>query len=369
MYQQSLDWFNHALPENEALEELKYLKYALDQSAIVAITDKSGMIEYVNDKFVEISKYSREELVGKTHRVINSKHHSKEFFRDMWQTILSGNVWRGEIRNRAKDGSYYWVDSTITPVLDESGKPKKFIAIRSDITKRKELEQQKDEFIGIVSHELKTPVTSLKGYAQFLEKRFVKKEDQASAEYMSKMNTQITKLVSLIGDLLDVTRNESGKLQFNLDVFDLNELVAETLESLKLGDSKHSLIRKGKIKSKIFGDRERIGQVLTNLLTNAVKYSPDADQVFIKLTQSGEAAAVTVQDFGMGIAAEEHEKIFQRFYRANGNGVRYPGLGLGLYISSEIIRRHNGEIWVESREGEGSTFGFSLPVITQSEDT
>lgn len=368
MYQQSLDWFNHTQPESDALEELKYLKYALDQSAIVAITDKSGMIEYVNDKFIEISKYSRDELVGKTHRVINSKYHSKEFFRTMWQTILSGQVWRGEIRNRAKDGSYYWVDTTITPVLDESGKPKKFIAIRSDITTRKELEQQKDEFIGIVSHELKTPVTSLKGYVQFLEKRFAQMNDQASSNYMSKMNNQITKLVALIGDLLDVTRSEAGKLQFNLEIFDLNELVAETIESLKLSETNHVLTNQGKSDSLIFGDRDRIGQVLTNLISNAVKYSPEADEVIVNIAQKDHEVQVTVQDFGLGIAVDEQEKIFQRFYQANGNGVRYPGLGLGLYISAEIIHRHHGKIWVDSSLGEGSTFGFSLSIIGPAED-
>lgn len=368
MPQQSLNWFNHSLPNNDDLKELKYIKYALDQSAIVAITDKSGMIEYVNDKFVEISKYSREELIGKTHRVINSKFHPKEFFKDVWDTILDGNVWRGEIRNRAKDGSYYWVDTTITPVLDESGIPKKFIAIRSDITKRKELEQQKDDFIGIVSHEFKTPLTSLKGYVQFLEKRFLKQKEQVSAEYLSKMDNQITKLVSLIEDLLDVTRNELGELHYNLEVFDLNELVRDTIESLSLSESNHTLVRQGKIDNQLFGDRDRIGQVLTNFISNATKYSPEADRVIIEVAQKEKQAHVTVTDFGMGIASEEHEKIFQRFYRAKGSGIGYPGLGLGLYISAEIIRRHNGEIWVDSSEGKGSTFGFSLPVISQTED-
>jgi PAS domain S-box-containing protein len=322
------------------------------------------MIEYVNDKFVKISKYPREELVHKTHRVINSEYHSKAFFAQMWETILSGKIWQGEIRNRAKDGSHYWVNTTITPLLDEQGKPKKFIAIRHDITKRKELEQQKDEFISIATHELKTPVTSLKGYVQVLHRNFMRIGDHTSASYMAKMETQINKLSSLINDILDGTKIEAGKLKFYKEHFDMNALVAEVVEALQLTTERHQLIVSGKIKHTVFGDRERVGQVITNILSNAIKYSPQSDKINIKLSSTKTEAKVSVQDFGVGISKEKQHQVFERFYRVSGfKENTYPGLGLGLYISSELIKRHNGHIGVESEKGKGSTFFFTLPYI------
>lgn len=352
--------------ENKTRREIEAINYALDQSAIVAVTDKSGMIEYVNEKFIEISKYARDELVGKTHRVINSNYHPKAFFADMWQTILAGKVWRGEIRNQAKDGSYYWVDTTITPMLDENGKPNQFIAIRHDITPRKKLERQKDEFIGIASHELKTPVTSLKGYIQVMQRRFTKKGDHTSADFMAKMDAQVNKLTTLIQDLLDVTKIETGKLQFKLEKFDLSELVLETIETINLTTHRHTIEFSGTVTQLVYGDRERIGQVITNFLTNAIKYSPYSEEIKVMVSETSREATVAVQDFGVGILEENQQKIFERFFRETGaKEDTYPGLGLGLFICAELIKRHGGRIWVESQKGTGSTFCFTLPYNNQ----
>lgn len=360
----SLDITERKEQEKTALQDLENLKYALNQSAIVAITDKRGIIQYINDKFIEISKYPREELIGKTHRVINSKFHPKPFFKEMWDTILSGKVWRGEIRNRSKLSNYYWVDTTITPLLDKSGKPKQFIAIRNDITKRKELERQKDEFIGIASHELKTPVTSLKGYVQVLHKRFMKQNDNVSALFMAKMDAQINKLNSLIQDLLDVTKIETGKLQFHVEVFEIDILVKEIVEALQLTTEKHTIHVVCESKWHIAGDRERIGQVITNLLSNAIKYSPHSSEIIVTIESSQSEVKICVKDFGVGIAKEKQPHLFERFYRVSGaKEDTFPGLGLGLYISAELIKRHNGRIWVESEKGCGSTFCFTIPLF------
>lgn len=358
----SIDITDRKESEQKILQDYANINYALDQSAIVAITDQAGMIQYVNEKFLEISQYSREELVGKTHRVVNSGVHPPSFFAEMWKTILSGKVWRGEIQNRAKNGEYYWVATTITPFLDERGQPQRLISIRHDITPRKKLERQKDEFIGIASHELKTPVTSLKGYIQVMYKRFVKNGDTVSAQHMQKMNAQVDKLSLLIEDLLDVTKIETGRLQLSQEEFDINILVQEIVEQLQLTTEKHVLKIRGKVDRLVSGDRDRIGQVIANLLSNAIKYSPAADEVIISLASTPQQLQISVQDFGVGIPPQKRQRVFERFYRVSGEKKStFPGLGLGLYISSEIIQRHQGKIWVESEIGQGSQFHFTLP--------
>ncbi|WP_165423064.1 ATP-binding protein [Ktedonosporobacter rubrisoli] len=229
--------------------------------------------------------------------------------------------------------------------------------------KMEELVRQKDEFIGIASHELKTPVTSIKAYTQLLERRFRRAGDEQSATLLKKMDAQVQKLTDLIGDLLDATRIESGKLLFRCSPFDFNELVKEIIEETQRTTSRHTIIHDLAPSVVLQADRERIGQVITNLLTNAIKYSPQAETIRIKTWQEDGELITSVQDFGIGISAEKQAHLFERFYRVDGeNQVTYPGLGLGLYISAEFVKRHEGSIWVESEEGKGSTFLFSLPL-------
>lgn len=231
-----------------------------------------------------------------------------------------------------------------------------------DVTSRKHLEQQKDEFMAIASHELKTPVTSLKAFAQVLHRKFLKAGDTSSAEMLGKMNGQINRLTNLIMDLLDVSKIEAGKLELHTETFSLRELTEELLEELQHSADTHQLTLTGNDVT-ITADRERIGQVISNLVANALKYSPQADQVEISLEQQQNEAIIHVRDFGVGIPADKKDKIFKRFYRVTNAGkTTFPGLGLGLYISAEIVRRHKGRIWVESEEGVGSTFSFALPL-------
>lgn len=232
-----------------------------------------------------------------------------------------------------------------------------------DITERKQLEQQKDEFISIASHELKTPITSVKAYAQILGQRFRKIGDVKSVELAEKMDVQLDKLTSLIGDLLDVTKIEAGRIQFNESSFDFNELVNSTVEDLQRTSKKHHITKALESKVTIHGDHDRLGQVITNFISNAIKYSPQADKIIIKTHVDKTKVTLAVQDFGLGLSKNDQAKVFERFYRVSGSDQNtYPGLGLGLYISSEIIKRHRGKIWVESKKNNGSTFCFSLPV-------
>jgi len=220
----------------------------------------------------------------------------------------------------------------------------------------------RDEFISLASHELKTPITSLKIYAQSLGGQFAKRSDVFRQEYFLKMDQQIDRLALLVNDLLNVSKIQHGKLEFDRKPVDLNSIVKDTVDMLQTTDIKHKILVKGEIKKAVYADPYRIYQVLTNLLTNATKYSPEADKVVIRLTARKDFVQVTVQDFGIGISASEQKKIFRQFYRVSDPKERkFPGLGMGLYITHEIIKRHGGKMCVKSIKGKGSQFSFTLP--------
>ncbi len=227
----------------------------------------------------------------------------------------------------------------------------------------KELEKRRSEFISMVVHELKTPLTSLKGYAQLMHKRFALAGDEQLARLAERMDMQVNKLNELISDFQDMTRIEAGRLQFRESYFSFDELVEEIVEDLQLTSQQQQLVREGKAEKMIWGDRMRLGQVITNLLTNAMKYAPASNRIVVRTRADADTITLHVQDFGPGIPAELRTKIFDPFYRIEGTEMRaVPGLGLGLYIAAEIVKRHQGSIWVESEDGQGATFSFTLPL-------
>jgi signal transduction histidine kinase len=226
-----------------------------------------------------------------------------------------------------------------------------------------ELEKKRNEFISMVVHELRTPLTSLKAHAQLLRKRFLLLGDEAVIHTTTRMNAQINKLTDLITDFQDVTRIEGERLQFRKSYFTFDGLVDELIEEIQPITEKHQLIREGVTNKTIWGDRSRTGQVITNLLMNAIKYAPDTKRIIIKTQAADDTVTLSVQDFGPGIPPALQAKIFDPFYRlddAKQNAI--SGLGLGLYISAEMIKRQDGRLWVESEQGKGSTFSFTLPV-------
>jgi PAS domain S-box-containing protein len=261
------------------------------------------------------------------------------------------------------EGETRWIKTSATVLHDTKGKPIRMLGATSDVTEQMMLDQDKNDFISIATHELKTPVTSLKVYAETLQRRFTKHDDEISANQLGKMNAQLDKLTSLISDLLDTTKIESGKLQMTKERFVFDDLVQEIAEELQRTTDKHTITIKNKTKTIVYADRERLGQVLTNLISNAIKYSPHAKQIIISQSATPQHIRLCVKDFGVGIPKNKIPKLFNRFYRVNGpNNNTFPGLGLGLYISSEIIKRLGGKIWVESTLGKGSSFCFQLPV-------
>jgi len=192
-----------------------------------------------------------------------------------------------------------------------------------------------------------------------------KKYEQGLA-YLAKMDRQLNRLTNLISELLDISRMQTGKLVFQQEAFDLSSLVQEIVENLQPTTRTHQLCLEDTEPVLVVGDRERIGQVLINLLTNAIKYSPQADKVIVHVARDQNHALVSVQDFGIGIAKEHQHKVFERFYQVtDSEGKTYPGLGIGLYISCQIVRRHGGRLWVESEKGEGATFHVTLPLFQE----
>lgn len=224
------------------------------------------------------------------------------------------------------------------------------------------LMKQKDDFLNIASHELKTPVTSLKAYTQILSLHGNEIGEERKNMY-AKMDIQIDKLTVLINELLDTTKLEEGILVYNKAKMSLSETLIEATEEMQRTTPTHTIIFKNSIPLEIIGDKERITQVINNFLTNAIKYSPNNKQIIVRMVRQNDLAVCSIQDFGIGIPKDQQDKIFQKFYRVSGGNLHtYPGMGLGLHIVKDIITRHNGKTWLESEEGEGSTFYFSIPI-------
>lgn len=222
----------------------------------------------------------------------------------------------------------------------------------------------RDDFISVASHELKTPITSVKIFTQVLQKHAEKTEDDKAVKSLAKMDKQIDKLTELVLNLLNIAKIQTGRMEYTEKPFDFDKMVMEVVDVLQHMTVKHKIIVVGKTNKKFFGDEDRIGQVISNLISNAIKYSPHADKIIVTLSAKRNHIGLSVQDFGIGMAKEHLEKIFNRFYRVSGaTDKTFPGLGIGLYISHEIIKRHGGKLWAESDEGKGSTFYLSLPLV------
>ncbi len=230
-----------------------------------------------------------------------------------------------------------------------------------EIEFRKEAERKKDEFISIASHELKTPLTSVKGYVQLLERSVNKGDTETVKKHLGKAQVQLEKLNSLIADLLDISKIESGKLKFNKQDFSIDQLLDNVIEVMHQSNPDFKIHKTGKADCNIYGDEMRIEQVVVNFLTNAIKYSPGTSEIELTLNVKEDELYLAVKDQGIGMLPEQLNHVFDKFYRVEETSQRFQGLGIGLYISSEIIKRHGGQIGVNSTFGQGSEFYFSIP--------
>ena len=348
----------------EALRESEErFRTLIERSAdAVQLVTPEGRILYSSDSVEAVLGYRPEEIEG--HAVAADVHPDDRegvLARLASVAAAAGAHATLEYRVRHKDGTWAWVETTFanhlaTPSIGA------IVGNFRNVTARKELERQKDEFVAVATHELKTPVTSLKGYAQLLRNRFRKAGDEASATLMERMDGQTDRLVALIGDLLDATKIEAGQLRLTPEAVAVDGLADAIAAELQLTTDRHRILRLGQAGAPIVADRDRTGQVLINLLSNAITYSPDAGEITVTTADEGDGVRVCVRDQGPGIPAAQQGRLFERFYRGSGSEEPgYAGLGLGLYISAEIVRRHGGQIWVESAVGQGSTFCFWLP--------
>ena len=235
------------------------------------------------------------------------------------------------------------------------------VALRAEIEFRKEAERKKDEFISIASHELKTPMTSIKGYIQLLERSLDKNDKETIRTRLHKVQNQIEKLNLLIADLLDISKIESGKLKFNKKYFAFDDLLDHIIEVMQQSNPQVRILKKGNFEADIYADEMRIEQVIINFITNAIKYAPDGEEIHITTEMRGDDIYFSVRDFGIGMSQEHQQKVFEKFYRIEETSARFQGLGIGLYICQEIIERHNGIIGANSIPDEGSEFYFQIP--------
>lgn len=327
------------------------------------MSDEKGSITYINQTWIDWVGMPYETQLGTGWLLSVLEKDSEKVRQKFLRATIHQEVFEVEFRIVHVDGTIHWCVATGKPQYDKNENFTGYIGACVDITEQKHLQQQKDDFIGIASHELKTPVTSIKAYTQILERMLLKKGANQEAGMISKMDAQINRLTNLIGDLLDVTKINSGKLQFNDRDFDFNELVRETVEDLQRTTEQHKLVMNLEDIGIVYADKERLGQVMTNLISNAIKYAPGTDQIIIQSKLSDDEVTFCVEDFGMGIAEDKLKHVFEQFYRVSGEMQHtFPGLGLGLYISAEIIKREHGRIWVNSIEGKGSKFCFALPI-------
>ena len=345
----------------QLLKELGDVKFALDQSAIVATTDLGGAITAVNERFCEISKYSREELLGRDHRIVNSGYHGADFFRDLWTTIAAGRIWQGEIRNRARDGAIYWVDTTIVPFLDGRGQPYQYMAIHYEVTERKETEArlrqretlaQLGQMSAMVAHEVKNPLAGISGALQVVGSRLP--ADSRDRDVLGNIQDRITALDRMLHDLLTfASPREPAPVPSAM-----RAVIGEAAAAVR-GDPEMAGIR-----VRIRGDdlavpvdRAQMHVVFLNLLLNAAQAMGLEGEIDVGIAAAHGECKVTVADRGPGIAPALCEKVFQPFFSTKSRGA-----GLGLATARRIVESHGGSLTARPRDGGGTALAVVLPL-------
>jgi two-component system sensor histidine kinase EvgS len=364
----------------KSMKELSDFKAALDQHAIVSTTDAKGSITYINERFCAMSKFTREELIGQNHRIINSGHHSEAFFSDLWQTICNGGVWNGEIKNRAKDDTVYWVAVTIIPFLDEHGHIVQYIAIRADITERKRVELAliaardtadmanlaKDSFLATMSHEIRTPLGGLLGMLELLGLTPLSDDQRETVQDAMDSGQSLLRIVN---DVLDWSKIEAGKLELSPQPASITQVVSGVLRTYAGVARAKSLMLEQHVDARLspahIVDPMRLSQVLNNFVSNALKFTPKGRiEVRAELRErknGSERVRFSVVDTGIGITKEVQQLLFQNYSQGSVDTARmYGGTGLGLSICRRLAAMMDGEIDLVSALDQGSTFSITL---------
>jgi two-component system, sensor histidine kinase and response regulator len=364
-------------------EEIKKLLVAIEQSAnTVMITNDKAEIEYVNPYFTQLTGYETSEVIGKNPKFQKSGFHSIEFYNELWETIKKGEKWIGEFYNRKKNGDFYWESATISPITDSNGHITNFIAIKEDITERKqqqdalkesetklkELNATKDKFFSIIAHDMMNPVHALVGFSGLAVEAVSNRDFDRSLKYTIMIDQLSTQISDLFQNLLLWSRAQTGTIQFQPKLLNVYELINDSINILI------SLALKKDISIKVVADknlmylldRNMVGTIVRNLIQNAIKFSYPTNTVVIQVTKEEKHVLFSVSDNGTGMPAKVLNNLFRidNAYSAKGTG-NETGTGLGLVICKEFITLHKGEIWAESEPGKGSRFYFTIPEIIE----
>jgi len=373
----------HITSRKQAEELLILQSTALNAAAnAIVITHRDGHIEWVNPAFTKLTGYTFEEVTGENPRTLKSGKHDTVFYKNLWDTVLAGEVWQGEIINKRKDGSEYTEEMTITPVKAQNGEFIHFIAIKQDITERKKFEAElskakaeaeqanlaKSEFLSRMSHELRTPMNSILGFAQLMDMGELNPSHRKGVNHILKSGKH---LLNLINEVLDLSRIEAGQLSISLEPVQLNPIILETMDIVQLLAEEHNIkleLADSPVNDLfVKTDRQKLKQVLLNLINNAVKYNRIGGSVKIECNSQMGAGngdyiiRISVTDTGIGIAKEDIHKLFNPFQRIGSEISEIEGTGLGLAVAKKLIEAMHGKIGVESEPGKGSTFWIELP--------
>lgn len=379
-FEQQTGLLMESIEERKRIEdELRLFNRAAEQSAnSIVITNLAGTILYVNKKFCDITGYSKEEAIGQNPRILKSGRQSKEFYEKLWNTITAGKDWEGDFHNKKKDGTLYWEHATISPVKNEEGTITHYIAVKEDVTAKKEAEEKleesrkklqeeiatKNSFFSIISHDLRSPFTALLGYAELLDEEYDDLTDEERRQYIHSLRETAQSTFELLESLLTWARAQTGKIEFNPEELDLFDIAVEIV-GLFAGNASNKEI---KLNSNIapntivFADKDMLKTILRNLISNALKFTPRGGEISVNYKEDNEKHIISVKDTGIGLSDEAKEKIFKLGKRYTQPGTENEsGTGFGLALVQELIKKHKGKIWVESEPGKGAEFIFTIP--------
>jgi len=350
--------------------EAKKFRLAVDSASDnIVITDPMGTIFYINKATETNTGFTFNEAVGKNPGELWGGHMDPNYYTEMWDKIKTKKeVFVGQFKNVRKNGEEYIAAVDISSVLDEYGEILFFVSIERDITREMTIERMKDEFVGLASHQLRTPLTGIRWFSELLLRNKYQNLNQEQLDFLEQIKISNQRMIKLVNELLDISHIETGqKFEIKKADFKVNDVLNEVLtENISLIKTKSlNIVNEIPDNLLIFADYVKIRQVLSNLISNATKYSPASKNITIKVVaDDGKGfTIISVADEGMGIPTAQKSRLFEKFFRADNARVQEPnGTGLGLYIARELIRAHGGEMWFESEENKGTVFSFSIPL-------